>query len=34
VTSGGLDAPCSTPGFVSFFQPVDEILSAYGLTLR
>jgi hypothetical protein len=34
ITSGGLDAPCSTPGFVSFFQPVDEALGAYGLTLQ
>jgi streptogrisin D len=33
ITSGGTIGGCR-PGFQSFFQPADEALSAYGLTLR
>ena len=33
VVSGGSIAVCSAVGFRSFFQPLDEILSAYGLRL-
>ena len=33
VTSGGTVGSCSQAGFRSFFQPADEVLSAYGLTL-
>jgi streptogrisin D len=33
VTSGGTVGSCSQAGFRSFFQPVDEILSVFGLTL-
>jgi streptogrisin C len=32
ITSGGTIGGCS-PGFRSFFQPADEALSVYGLTL-
>jgi hypothetical protein len=31
--SGGTIGGCNQPGFQSFFQPADEALSAYGLTL-
>jgi hypothetical protein len=34
VVSGGSIAGCSASGFRSYFQPVNEILNAYGLTLR
>lgn len=34
VVSGGSIAGCSASGFRSYFQPVNEILGAYGLTLR
>ena len=33
ITSGGTFGGCSQSGFRSFFQPADEALSAYGLTL-
>jgi streptogrisin D len=33
ITSGGTVGSCSQPGFQSFFQPADEALSTYGLTL-
>jgi streptogrisin D len=33
ITSGGTVGGCSQPGFQSFFQPADEALGAYGLTL-
>ena len=33
ITSGGTIGGCSQPGFRSFFQPADEALSGYGLTL-
>jgi streptogrisin D len=33
ITSGGTIGGCSQPGFRSFFQPADEALSVYGLTL-
>jgi streptogrisin D len=33
ITSGGTIGGCSQSGFRSFFQPVDEALGAYGLTL-
>jgi streptogrisin D len=33
ITSGGTIGGCSQFGFRSFFQPADEALSAYGLTL-
>jgi len=33
IVSGGTVGGCSTSGFRSFFQPVDEVLSALGLTL-
>jgi streptogrisin D len=33
VTSGGTIGGCSQQGFQSFFQPADEALSVYGLTL-
>ena len=33
VTSGGTIGGCNQAGFQSFFQPADEALSAYGLTL-
>jgi hypothetical protein len=32
ITSGGTIGGCGA-GFRSFFQPADEALSAYGLTL-
>lgn len=34
VVSGGTVTACGSSGFRSFHQPADEILSAYGLTLR
>jgi streptogrisin D len=34
VVSGGSTAGCGSSGFRSYFQPVDEVLSTYGLTLR
>jgi streptogrisin D len=34
VVSGGSIAGCSASGFRSYFQPVNEILNNYGLTLR
>jgi streptogrisin D len=33
ITSGGTIGGCSQAGFRSFFQPADEALSTYGLTL-
>jgi streptogrisin D len=33
ITSGGTIGGCSQPGFRSFFQPADEALGTYGLTL-
>jgi streptogrisin D len=33
ITSGGTIGGCSQAGFQSFFQPADEALNAYGLTL-
>jgi streptogrisin D len=33
VTSGGTVGSCSQTGFRSFFQPLDEILSVFGLAL-
>ncbi|HEV3013455.1 MAG TPA: S1 family peptidase, partial [Actinomycetota bacterium] len=33
ITSGGTIGGCSQSGFQSFFQPADEALSVYGLTL-
>ena len=33
ITSGGTIGGCSQPGFRSFFQPADEALSVYRLTL-
>jgi streptogrisin D len=33
ITSGGSIGGCSQAGFRSFFQPADEALSVYGLTL-
>ena len=33
ITSGGTIGGCSQAGFQSFFQPADEALSVYGLTL-
>ena len=33
ITSGGTIGGCSQSGFRSFFQPADEALSVYGLTL-
>ena len=33
ITSGGTIGGCSQAGFQSFFQPADEALSTYGLTL-
>ena len=33
ITSGGTVGSCSQSGFQSFFQPADEALSVYGLTL-
>jgi streptogrisin D len=33
ITSGGTIGGCNQPGFRSFFQPADEPLSVYGLTL-
>jgi streptogrisin D len=33
ITSGGTIGGCSQQGFQSFFQPADEALSVYGLTL-
>jgi streptogrisin D len=33
ITSGGTIGGCSQAGFRSFFQPADEALSVYGLTL-
>ena len=33
ITSGGTVGSCSQSGFQSFFQPADEALSTYGLTL-
>ena len=33
ITSGGTIGGCNQPGFQSFFQPADEALSTYGLTL-
>ncbi|HZA85087.1 MAG TPA: S1 family peptidase [Actinomycetes bacterium] len=33
ITSGGSIGGCSQSGFRSFFQPADEALSTYGLTL-
>jgi streptogrisin D len=33
ITSGGTIGGCGQSGFRSFFQPADEALSAYGLTL-
>jgi streptogrisin D len=33
ITSGGTIGGCSQPGFRSFFQPADEPLRVYGLTL-
>jgi streptogrisin D len=33
ITSGGTSGGCGQSGFRSFFQPADEALSAYGLTL-
>jgi streptogrisin D len=33
ITSGGTIGGCSQAGFRSFFQPVDEALNSYGLTL-
>jgi streptogrisin D len=33
ITSGGTIGGCSQFGFQSFFQPADEALSVYGLTL-
>ena len=33
ITSGGTIGGCSLAGFRSFFQPADEALSVYGLTL-
>jgi streptogrisin D len=33
ITSGGTIGGCSQPNFQSFFQPADEALSTYGLTL-
>jgi streptogrisin D len=33
ITSGGTIGSCSQAGFRSFFQPADEALSTYGLTL-
>ena len=33
ITSGGTIGGCSQGGFQSFFQPADEALSVYGLTL-
>jgi hypothetical protein len=33
VTSGGSIGGCSQGGFRSFFQPADEPLGVYGLTL-
>jgi hypothetical protein len=34
VVSGGSIAGCGASGFRSYFQPINEILSTYGLTLR
>lgn len=33
ITSGGTVGACSQSGFQSFFQPVTEALSAYGVSL-
>jgi streptogrisin D len=33
ITSGGTTGGCNQAGFRSFFQPADEALNAYGLTL-
>jgi streptogrisin D len=33
IVSGGTIGGCNQPGFQSFFQPADEALSVYGLTL-
>lgn len=34
VVSGGSIAGCSASGFRSYFQPIDEALAVYGLTLQ
>lgn len=34
VVSGGSTSGCNSSGFRSYFQPLGEILSAYGLSLR
>lgn len=34
VVSGGTDTGCSSSSFRSYFQPVEEALDAYGLTLK
>jgi streptogrisin C len=34
IVSGGTVVSCSSSNFRSFFQPVDEPLSVFGLTLR
>ncbi|MFI5955677.1 trypsin-like serine protease [Cryptosporangium sp. NPDC051539] len=33
LVSGGTNGECDTPGFVSFFQPIDEVLQDTGLQL-
>ncbi|TQS43779.1 S1 family peptidase [Cryptosporangium phraense] len=33
LVSGGTNGACETPGFTSFFQPIDEVLEATGLQL-
>src|SRR4029453_13523973 len=33
ITAGGAIGGCNQPAFQSFFQPADEALSTYGLTL-
>jgi len=33
IVSGATAAPCGRPGFRSYFQPVDEVLRAAGLSL-
>ncbi len=34
LVSGGTNAGCDASGFRSYYQPIGEVLSAYGLTLR